>query len=113
MITTNTTAYATTNRAQTIAAIRKALRARSGKAWSVRGGTGTAWGWITISAPPARSADFGTMNDDDRVELASLLDLRDVHYQGVQIPSGHDFYAEYVSRAEGRTPEVYGQRYWD
>lgn len=37
-----------------ISTIRAALRRRSGKAWSVTGGRGTAWGWITIEAPPAR-----------------------------------------------------------
>lgn len=41
-------------RNEAIAAIRTALKARSGKAWSVTGGRGTAWGWITISVPPSR-----------------------------------------------------------
>lgn len=43
-----------TDRNEAIAAIRTALRARSGKAWSVKGNKGTAWGWIDISSPPAR-----------------------------------------------------------
>jgi hypothetical protein len=34
--------------------IREALKRRSGKAWSVKGDRGTAWGWIHISCPPAR-----------------------------------------------------------
>jgi hypothetical protein len=34
--------------------IRTALRKRSGKDWSVTGGKGTAWGWLTIDAPPRR-----------------------------------------------------------
>jgi len=34
--------------------IRAALKRRSGKLWSVKGGRGTGWGWITIDAPPAR-----------------------------------------------------------
>jgi hypothetical protein len=42
------------DRDATIQAIRKALKARSGKVWSVTGGRGTAWGWIRIDAPPAR-----------------------------------------------------------
>jgi hypothetical protein len=37
-----------------ISAIRTALRKRSGKAWSVKGGRGTSSGWITISSPPRR-----------------------------------------------------------
>jgi hypothetical protein len=46
-----------TDRNATIAAIRKALKARSGKSWSVRGDRGSAWGWIRISLPPKRAAD--------------------------------------------------------
>src|SRR2546423_1163620 len=34
--------------------IKTALETRSGKKWSVTGGKGTAYGWITIDAPPAR-----------------------------------------------------------
>ena len=41
-------------RDQAIKRIRDALKLRSGKPWSVTGGTGTAWGWIRIDAPPAR-----------------------------------------------------------
>lgn len=41
-------------RNETIKEIKSALKQRSGKAWSVTGGRGTAWGWITITAPPAR-----------------------------------------------------------
>lgn len=37
-----------------IAEIRAALKRRSGKAWSVKGGRGTAYGWIEIDAPPRR-----------------------------------------------------------
>lgn len=43
-----------TDRNEAIATIRSELKTRSGKAWSVRGGRGTAWGWITIDAPAAR-----------------------------------------------------------
>ena len=42
------------DRNETIIAIRTALKNRSGKQWSVTGGTGTAWGWIKISVPPSR-----------------------------------------------------------
>lgn len=48
-----TTTYAP-SRNEAIAEIKRALRERSGKTWSVTGGRGTAWGWITISAPPSR-----------------------------------------------------------
>lgn len=101
------------DRNETTSAIRKALRDRSGKAWSVRGGTGTAAGWIRISAPPARCGEYGRMTDADATELHALLGL--TYYRGtdVNVPDSHDYYTEYVARAEGRTPEKFGTPYWD
>ena len=89
-----------------IKAIRTALRRRSGKAWSVRGGRGTAWGWITISSPPARSADrWGTMTDAEAAELGELLGLgQPVHPQGQTISDRSRSYRHFIDRAEGRTP---------
>ena len=34
--------------------IKAALKRRSGKEWSVTNSRGTAWGWLTINAPPKR-----------------------------------------------------------
>jgi hypothetical protein len=101
-----------TDRDETIKAIRTALKQRSGKTWSVTGGRGTAWGWITISAPPARRVN-GYMSDQDRAELAWLLGLRFVTPQGEHVPAGGDYYREYIARAAGLTPEVIGRPYWD
>ena len=126
------------DRNETIKRIRTALRKRSGKAWSVTGGRGTAWGWITIDAPPARRTEHtvkrqgatsdnpedyehkdtgepgGHMTTTERAELAKLLGRdRPVHQQGVSIPAGHDYWQEYIDRAEGRTPSVIGKQYWD
>lgn len=125
-----------TDRNHVIAVIRKALKDRSGKAWSVTGGRGTAWGWIEITAPPARRTwdhrlkpgmpdapenyeeyDAGrpglNMSPADRAELAKLLGKDSVHYQGESIPAGSDYRIEYMDRAEGRTPSRIGQPYWD
>lgn len=93
--------------------IRRALQARSGKAWSVKGGRGTAWGWIRIEAPPRRLNEHGYMTDADRAELAKLLGLDSVHLQGVQVAASTDYRVEYVDRAEGRTPRRIGEPYWD
>lgn len=112
------------DRNETIKIIRTALRRRSGKPWSVTGGHGTAWGWLRIDAPPARRTfsfegiDQGErghyMGSADRGELATLLGLeKPVHMQGEQVPSGSDYWEEYVDRAEGRTPAKYGEIYWD
>lgn len=117
--------------------IKTALEKRSGKKWSVTGGTGTAWGWIEIDAPPRRrtmhcrlkatatgtapedyeSVDTGepngTMTPADREELKNLLCLELVHAQGVSIPSSGHYREEFVDRAEGRTPTKIGTPYWD
>ncbi|MBL8518170.1 MAG: hypothetical protein JNM76_14510 [Betaproteobacteria bacterium] len=101
------------NRNEVIAAIKAALKARSGKTWSVTGGRGTAYGWITISSPPARRLEFGYMSAEDRAELAKLLGKSSVHQQGESIPAASDYYQEYIDRANGRTPSKIGQPYWD
>lgn len=122
----------------TIAAIKANLKRRSGKTWSVTAGRGTACGWLTITAPPARctarwiqragtlgnpgdydltdtGAAGGYMTPSDCDELAQLLGLTPgpTHYQGVSVPSGYDYYREYVDRSAGVTPTVKGQQYWD
>jgi len=118
--------------------IRTALKRRSGKTWSVTGGRGTAWGWITIDAPPARRTSHcvkragvltdnpgdyeeietgvpgGSMTVAERAELGTLLGLdRPVHCQGESIPAGTDYRLEYIDRANGRTPTTHGKQYWD
>jgi hypothetical protein len=108
-------------REETIKRIRAGLRARTGRDWSVSGGRGTAYGWITVEAPPRRQTDWegrplpggGCTSPAERAELARALGLESVHPQGVSVPSGSDYYQEYIDRAEGRTPTVFGQRYWD
>lgn len=100
------------DRNEAIAIIRAELKRRSGKSWSVTGGRGTVWGWITVTAPPARRDRFGAMSDEDRAELAKLLGV-DVHHQGVSIPAGSDYRREYVDRARGLAPSTVGTPYWD
>lgn len=111
-------------RDEAIKRIRTALKARSGKSWSVTGGRGTAWGWIEISAPPKRRTanhDGGPCTDgfqgymvlEDRAELAQLLGIETVYAQGVSIPASNDYRREYVDRAQGQTPSVIGEPYWD
>ncbi len=126
------------DRDEAIRRIRTALKRRSGKTWSVTGGRGTAWGWLTIEAPPARRTwasrlktgaitdrpeDYeeydtgklgGFMSPSDRVELGRLFGLeRPAHFQGVNVAASDDYYREYVDRAEGRTPAKVAQPYWD
>jgi hypothetical protein len=101
------------DRNEAIKEIKKALKARSGKSWSVTGGRGTAWGWIHISVPPSRLVD-GYISVEERAELGKLLGLdKPVHLQGESVPAGSDYRQEYVDRANGRAPTVHGKPYWD
>lgn len=102
------------DRNTTIEKIRKAIKDRSGKTWSVKGDRGTAWGWIDISSPPRRLVN-GSMTEEDRKELADLLGLTlsSVGSNGVSIGASTDYRLEYIDRAEGRTPAVAGTPYWD
>lgn len=96
----------------TIARIRKALRERSGKPWSVKRGKGTSYSWLTIESPPSRQVN-GENTPEELAELAQLLGLPEVHFQGQSIPAGSNYRREYIDRAEGRTPSVIGEPYWD
>ena len=128
-----------TDRDAVIKRIRAALQRRSGKAWSVTGGRGTAWGWLTIDAPPARRTWHSRLKPDagpaqlpedyeeydsgqpggysspsDRAELGKLLGLDGpVHCQGQQVPASHDHYREFIERAEGHPVSKVAQAYWD
>ena len=126
------------SRAAVIARIKRALESRSGKRWSVTGGTGTAYGWLHIDVPPARrtwrdrprpgatglgtyAEDWepydsgqpgGSMSPAERAELARLLGL-DRADRYVMVAASHDYYREYIDRAEGRVPRKIATPYWD
>jgi hypothetical protein len=103
---------APTDRNDAIKRIRTALKKRTGRAWSVKGGRGTGWGWIKISAPPRRIFNWSMTEEDARILAEALgLDPRGSHC--FSIPSGGDYYTEYVDRAEGREPRTHGKQYWD
>lgn len=132
------TGYAPVDRDEAIKAIRAALKRRSGKLWSVKGGRGTGWGWIEISAPPRRcTGDYvkvgvdeltgrdmyelvdggtqsGLMTPSDVAELTALLGMDTmVSPQGVSVPAASDYRREYIERAEGRKVSTIGKPYWD
>jgi hypothetical protein len=72
--------------------MKQLLKARSGKAWSVTGSRGTAWGWLSIQAPPKRrTGEYGRTSDEDARELADLLGL-DRPDGNVSVPSGEWFH---------------------
>lgn len=104
----------TMDRDEAIARMRAALRRRSGKAWSVTGGRGTGWGWITVTAPPARRVDGYYLSLDDAAELGELLGLdRPAHHQGESIPASSAYRRAYVDRAETGSTTESPEPYWD
>jgi hypothetical protein len=108
-------------RAETIATIKAALKARSGKTWSVCGGHGTAWGWLRIDVPPARrrcmtpaSGDYGHGSLAERTELGKLLGLAGpAHAQGVQVPDRGGCWEHWCQRAQGIPITIKCQDYSD
>lgn len=101
------------DRDDVIRTIRTALKARTGRTWSVTGGRGTAWGWVTITAPPARRDQYGHMTADDRAVLADALGKATVYHGGETIPPQSDYRTEYVQRATGQPVTVVGVPAWD
>ena len=89
-------------RKEAIARIRKALWRRSDRAWSVRGGTGTAYGWIDVIAPPRRCDRFGNMTPADCATLANLFGRdRPVHHQGLSIsPEEREYYVDLIESGD-------------
>lgn len=124
------------SRDEAITRIKKALERRTGKRWSVTGGRGTAWGWITIDAAPARRTwrhrlkegapdrpenyeeydsgqPGGGMGPEDRELLAKTMGLDQVHFQGESIPASSDYYRQAVERAETGSSTTQASPYWD
>jgi hypothetical protein len=108
-------AMADPSRTNTITAIRAVLKERSGKVWSVTGGTGTAWGWIRILSVPMRRDEHGAMTDADRDELTRLLGHdRPIHHQGESIPAASDFRRVAIQQAAyGSANGETATAYWD
>jgi len=100
------------NRNEVIAKIKAAFKAR-GLRYSVTGGRGTAWSWITIDLLPAV---YKSLNEEERKAAYQKLatDLgKDKGWTSESIPASSDYYREYIDRANGRTPSVIGVPYWD
>jgi hypothetical protein len=82
----NDTTSSFIDRNAAIARIRDALRAKTGLRWSVTGGRGSDFGWLTVQAPPARRDELGYTNAEDRIAIAKAFGLPNpVHCQGLSI----------------------------
>ena len=63
---------------------------------------------------PAEAGESGHIGPYGRWKLGQLLGLdRAVHFQGESIPASHDYYREFIARAEGQEPQEFGRPYWD
>lgn len=80
--------------------IARLLRERTGRAWSVTRGRGTAYSWLTITAPSKRRAQFGYLSADDQALLSAALGGR-VHCQGESVRPCSGVHGSYVFRAAG------------
>jgi len=96
----------------TIELLRKILRERTGKSWTVKNSTGSAWGWIKIHAEPRNRVEFGYLSAEDEATLRGIFGSS-VTRQGVSIPSSSEFYRYYLLRAAGLPAGVRPQPYWD
>lgn len=79
--------------------LRKMLKQRTGRTWSVKGSTGTAYSWIDICAPPARIVDWKMTPEDESI-LASVLG-EDSIGQHHQIPPTRGYRAWNMARIAG------------
>lgn len=92
--------------------IKRALKSR-GMDYSVRGGRGTAWGWIHVDLLP--SVDR-LLTPDKRREAYVVLNRAfglDLQSGQVTIPASSAHYREYLERARGLKPTKIAQPYWD
>ena len=83
--------------------LRKMLKRRTGRTWSVKVGSGTGYCWLTINAPPARIVDW-KMSPDDESLLASVLG-EDSIGQYYQIPPTSGYRAWNMARIAGINTE--------
>lgn len=105
----------TVQRDVAIARIKASLRQRSGRSWSVTGGTGTAWGWIRIKSMPKACGRFGEMTAADITELAGLLGVAESLVRGgFSIPASSDHRKQAIAlAATGTTLGLKAEQYWD
>lgn len=82
--------------------LRKLLRERTGRDWSVTRGRGTAYCWIRIHAPPKRRCKFGYLSIEDQILLSAALGGdRSVSEQGESIRTERGVRGSYVFRIAG------------
>lgn len=94
--------------------LRKLLRERTGRDWSVTRGRGTAYSWCRIHAPKARCDKFGEMGLEDQIVLSSVLGQW-VHAGGESIRTERGVRGWYILKALGANTDGWdvADQSWD
>ncbi|MFF1716529.1 hypothetical protein [Streptomyces sp. NPDC058268] len=90
--------------------LRAGLRQETGKHWSV---TRKPDGWLHITTALQRRTSDREITMPERVELAKALKMPvdRVSAHGVSVPPDNGWRAEFLDRAHGKTPRVFGERF--
>jgi len=80
--------------------LRRLLRERTGRDWSVTRGRGTASSWLRIHAPPKRRGEFDYLTIEDQILLSAALGTH-VHTQGESMRPCSGSQGSYVFRSAG------------
>ncbi len=101
-------------RADAIRRIKAALRTRTGRAWSVTGGRGTAYGWIHV-ASFEREFDGWQMTEEHRAILGRIFhrDGSPVPCQYYSIDPGNQEYAVALAEGAADAQGLYRAPGWD
>ena len=100
------------DRNTTITALRKVLKRRTGRTWSVTGGRGSSWGWITVNSPPARRDGY-SITDEDGTLLMAAFGMEHHRPGTLTIPAGTAHRRVYLQRAHGVPRTFTAEQYWD
>ena len=93
--------------------LRSALKARTGRSWSVKGSTGTSWCWIDVCAPPARKHDHRMTSEDESL-LAAVMNERRGISGNISIPPTRGHRTAALAAALGIEPIIpKAEHAWD
>lgn len=79
--------------------LRQVLRMRTGRPWSVKVGTGTAYCWVKVEAPPKRRTVRGYAPTAEDQALLEAATGESAHSQGFNIPPTRGYQAALLLHA--------------
>lgn len=90
--------------------IRELLNKRSDRSWTARNARGTAYGYLSVSAPPSRlRSEYGSMSLEDAIELAELWGSDRVNFQYISVSPDEHYHA--LRSARGDFPARWRELY--